>query len=115
MPSRKRALFRAGEHGFQTTLQGFVLRTQRGNGFLAGADVGATAQGMVQPECQEAAAHVGVAAVEYGKQGRRFLPERVCVISRLRRVAASMPIYWLSVSSEMPSKCCGIRFCVRRM
>ncbi len=28
---------------FQTALQGFVLRTQRGNGFLAGADVGAAA------------------------------------------------------------------------
>ena len=27
---------------------------------------------MMQPECQEAAAHVGGAAVEYGKQGRRF-------------------------------------------
>ena len=27
---------------------------------------------MVQPECQEAAAHVGGAAVEYGKQSRRF-------------------------------------------
>ncbi|ANW94770.1 hypothetical protein WUE2121_2163 [Neisseria meningitidis] len=44
-----------------------------------------------------------------------FLPERVCVISRLRRVAASIPIYWLSVSSDRPSKCCGIRFCVRRI
>ena len=28
---------------FQTALQGFVLRTQRGNGFLAGANVGAAA------------------------------------------------------------------------
>ena len=28
---------------------------------------------MVQPECQEAAAHVGGATVKYGKQGRRFL------------------------------------------
>ena len=59
--------------GFQTAFEGFgAVFHQGANGFLAGEDVGAVAQGVVQPEGEQAAAHVGGAGVEDGKEGGGF-------------------------------------------